>query len=201
VNQGYAVLAVNNRGSSGYGKTFFHLDDLKHGEHDLQDIVYGKKYLQSLDWIADERIGVMGGSYGGYLTMAAMAFTDEFKVGINIFGVTNWVRTLESIPPWWESFRESLYAELGDPAVDGERLRRISPVFHGDKVKKPVLVVQGANDPRVLQVESDEMVAAIKKNGVPVEYVLFPDEGHGFVKKANRITAQQAYLKFLQTYL
>lgn len=201
VNQGYAVLAVNNRGSSGYGKTFFHLDDLKHGEHDLQDIVYGKKYLQSLDWIADERIGVMGGSYGGYLTMAAMAFTDEFKVGINIFGVTNWVRTLESIPPWWESFRESLYAELGDPAKDGERLRRISPVFHGDKVKKPVLVVQGANDPRVLQVESDEMVAAIKKNGVPVEYVLFPDEGHGFVKKANRISAQQAYLKFLQTHL
>lgn len=201
VNQGYAVLSVNNRGSSGYGKTFFHLDDLKHGEDDLQDIVYGKKYLQSLNWVAADRIGVMGGSYGGYLTMAAMAFTDEFKLGINIFGVTNWVRTLESIPPWWESFRESLYAELGDPAKDGERLRRISPLFHGDKVKKPVLVVQGANDPRVLQVESDEMVAAIKKNGVPVEYVLFPDEGHGFVKKANRITAQNAYLAFLQKYL
>ncbi|WP_240224820.1 alpha/beta hydrolase family protein [Rheinheimera hassiensis] len=201
VNQGYAVLAVNNRGSSGYGKTFFHLDDLRHGEDDLQDIVYGKKYLQSLDWVAADRIGVMGGSYGGYLTMAAMAFTDEFKLGINIFGVTNWVRTLESIPPWWEAFRESLYAELGDPAVDGERLRRISPLFHGDKVKKPVLVVQGANDPRVLQVESDEMVAAIRANNVPVEYVLFPDEGHGFLKKSNRITAQQAYLKFLQQYL
>lgn len=201
VNQGYAVLSVNNRGSSGYGKTFFHLDDLKHGEDDLQDIVYGKKYLQSLNWVAPDRIGVMGGSYGGYLTMAAMAFTDEFKLGINIFGVTNWVRTLESIPPWWESRRESLYAELGDPAKDGERLRRISPLFHGDKVKKPVLVIQGANDPRVLQVESDEMVAAIKKNGVPVEYVLFPDEGHGFVKKANRITAQNAYLAFLQKYL
>lgn len=201
VNQGYAVLAVNNRGSSGYGKTFYHLDDLKHGEDDLQDIVFGKKYLQSLNWVATDRIGVMGGSYGGYLTMAAMAFTDEFKVGVNIFGVTNWLRTLESIPPWWESFRESLYAELGDPAKDAERLKRISPLFHGDKVKKPVLVVQGANDPRVLQVESDEMVAAIKKNGVPVEYVLFPDEGHGFVKKANRIKAQQAYLSFLQTHL
>ncbi|MCA1931318.1 S9 family peptidase [Rheinheimera sp.] len=201
VNQGYAVLAVNNRGSSGYGKTFYHLDDLKHGEHDLQDIVYGKKYLQSLDWVATDRIGVMGGSYGGYLTMAAMAFTDEFKVGINIFGVTNWVRTLESIPAWWESFRESLYAELGDPAKDGERLRRISPVFHGDKVKKPVLVVQGANDPRVLQVESDEMVAAIRAQNVPVEYVLFPDEGHGFLKKENRIKAQEAYLAFLQKYL
>ena len=201
VNQGYAILAVNNRGSSGYGKTFFHLDDLRHGEDDLQDIVFGKRYLQSLPWVASDRIGVMGGSYGGYLTMAAMAFTDEFKLGINIFGVTNWVRTLESIPPWWEAFRESLYAELGDPAVDGERLRRISPLFHADKVKKPVLVVQGANDPRVLQVESDEMVAAIRASGVPVEYVLFPDEGHGFLKKANRITAQQAYLKFLQQYL
>lgn len=201
VNHGYAVLSVNNRGSSGYGKTFYHLDDLRHGEDDLQDIVYGKKYLQNLDWVAADRIGVIGGSYGGYLTMAAMAFTDEFEVGINIFGVTNWVRTLESIPPWWEAFRESLYAELGDPAVDGERLRRISPVFHGDKVQKPVLVVQGANDPRVLQVESDEMVAAIRANNVPVEYVLFDDEGHGFLKKSNRIKAQKAYLAFLKQYL
>jgi len=201
VNQGYAVLAVNNRGSSGYGKTFFHLDDLKHGEDDLQDIVYGKKYLQSLNWIDPDRIGVMGGSYGGYLTMAAMAFTDEFKVGINIFGVTNWLRTLQSIPPWWESYRESLYAELGDPAKDADRLKRISPLFHANKVKKPVLVVQGANDPRVLQAESDDMVAAIKKQRVPVEYLLFPDEGHGFVKKANRIKAQQAYVQFLQQYL
>lgn len=201
VNQGYAVLAVNNRGSSGYGKTFFHLDDLKHGEDDLQDIVYGKKYLQSLNWVATDRIGVMGGSYGGYLTMAAMTFTDEFKVGINIFGVTNWLRTLQSIPPWWESYRVSLYAELGDPAKDAARLKRISPLFHADKVKKPVLVVQGANDPRVLQAESDDLVAAIKKQGVPVEYLLFPDEGHGFVKKANRISAQQAYVQFLQKYL
>lgn len=201
VNHGYAVLSVNNRGSSGFGKTFYHLDDRRHGEDDLQDIVYGKYYLQSLDWVDPERIGVMGGSYGGYLTMAAMAFTNEFEVGINIFGVTNWVRTLESIPPWWEAFREALYAELGDPAVDGERLHRISPLFHADQVQKPVLVVQGANDPRVLQVESDEMVAAIRAQGVPVEYVLFPDEGHGFLKRENRITAQQAYLKFLQQYL
>lgn len=201
VNQGYAVLSVNNRGSSGFGKTFFHLDDRRHGEDDLQDIVYGKYYLQSLDWVDPERIGVMGGSYGGYLTMAAMAFTNEFEVGINIFGVTNWVRTLESIPPWWEDFRESLYAELGDPAVDGERLHRISPLFHADRIQKPVLVVQGANDPRVLQVESDEMVDAIRAQNVPVEYLLFKDEGHGFLKRENRITAQQAYLKFLQQYL
>jgi prolyl oligopeptidase len=201
VNHGYAMFGVNNRGSSGYGKTFFHLDDKRHGEDDLQDIVYSKKYLQSLDWVDSDQIVVMGGSYGGYLTMAALAFTDEFDAGINIFGVTNWVRTLESIPPWWESFRQSLYDELGDPATDGERLRRISPLFHAANVKVPVLVVQGANDPRVLQVESDEMVAAIRANNVPVEYVLFPDEGHGFAVKANRITAQEAYLNFLKTHL
>ncbi|WP_417686409.1 S9 family peptidase [Pseudidiomarina gelatinasegens] len=201
VNHGYAMFGVNNRGSSGYGKTFFHLDDKRHGEDDLQDIVYGKKYLQTLDWVDPDRIAVMGGSYGGYLTMAALAFTDEFDAGINIFGVTNWVRTLESIPPWWESFRQSLYDELGDPAVDGERLRAISPLFHADRIKAPVLVVQGANDPRVLQVESDEMVEAIRANNVPVEYVLFDDEGHGFAVKENRIEAQEAYLKFLETYL
>lgn len=201
VNQGYALFAVNNRGSSGYGKTFYHLDDKRHGEDDLQDIVYAKKYLQSLDWVDADKIGVIGGSYGGYLTMAAMAFTDEFNVGVNIFGVTNWVRTLESIPPWWESFRQYLYDELGDPATDKERLMRISPLFHADKIKNPVLIVQGANDPRVLQVESDEMVAEMRKNNVPVEYVLFDDEGHGFVKKQNRITASEAYADFLNKYL
>jgi dipeptidyl aminopeptidase/acylaminoacyl peptidase len=201
VNQGYAIFAVNNRGSSGYGKTFYHLDDKNHGENDLQDIVYGKKHLQTLSWIDADRIGIIGGSYGGYMTMAGMAFTDEFKVGINIFGVTNWLRTLKSIPPWWESFKTALYDEMGDPATDEERLRRISPLFHADKIKNPVLVVQGANDPRVLQIESDEMVAAIKANNVPVEYVLFDDEGHGFRKKANRITASNAYLAFLQKYL
>ena len=201
VNHGYAIFAVNNRGSSGYGKTFFHLDDKKHGEHDLQDIVYGKKYLQTLDWVDTENIGIMGGSYGGYMTMAGMAFTDEFKVGIDIFGVTNWQRTLTSIPPWWESFKKYLYDEMGDPATDGDRHRKISPLFHAEKIKNPVLIVQGANDPRVLQVESDEMVAAIRKNNVPVEYVLFEDEGHGFRKKVNRITASDAYLKFLKTYL
>ncbi|MCJ8320530.1 MAG: alpha/beta fold hydrolase [Colwellia sp.] len=201
VNQGYAIFAVNNRGSSGYGKTFFHLDDKKHGEDDLQDIVYGKKYLQSLDWIDGKRIGIIGGSYGGYMTMAALAFTDEFKVGIDIFGVTNWQRTLTSIPPWWESFRKSLYDEMGDPATDGERHKRISPLFHAQNIKSPVLIVQGANDPRVLQVESDEMVSEIRKNNVPVEYVLFSDEGHGFTKKVNRIKASDAYLAFLQKYL
>lgn len=202
VNHGYAILAVNNRGSSGYGKTFFHLDDKKHGTDDLQDIVYGKKYLQTLNWVDGDKIGIMGGSYGGYMTAAALTFTpEEFKAGINIFGVTNWVRTLNSIPPWWESFRKSLYDEMGDPATDGERHRAISPLFHAKNVTKPLMVIQGANDPRVLQVESDELVEAVKANGVPVEYVLFDDEGHGFTKKVNRIKASNAYLQFLNKYL
>jgi dipeptidyl aminopeptidase/acylaminoacyl peptidase len=202
VNHGYAVLAANNRGSSGYGKTFFHMDDKRHGEVDLDDIVYGKKYLASLDWVDGERIGIIGGSYGGYMVGAALAFRpDEFDVGINIFGVMNWVRTLESIPPWWASFRESLYDEMGDPATDAERHRRISPLFHAKNIRVPLLVVQGANDPRVLQVESDEIVAAVRANGVPVEYVLFPDEGHGFTKRENRIRASDAYVKFLGGYL
>jgi len=201
VNNGYGICRINNRGSSGYGKTFNHLDDKKHGEDDLQDVVYNKKYLQTLDWVNKDKIGVMGGSYGGYLTMAAMAFTDEFKVGVNIFGVTNWVRTLKSIPAYWESFRKSLYDELGDPATDEERLHRISPVFFGHQVKSPVLVVQGVNDPRVIKIESDEMVESIRSGGTHVEYLLFDDEGHGFSKKKNRIEASDKYLQFLDEYL
>ena len=202
INHGYGVFAVNNRGSSGYGKTFFHLDDKNHGENDLQDIVYGKNYLQTLDWIDKDKIGIMGGSYGGYMTAAALAFEpDEFKVGIDIFGVTNWVRTLESIPPWWESYKKALFDEMGDPATDGERHRAISPLFHAQNITKPLMVIQGANDPRVLKIESDELVEKVKQNGVPVEYVVFDDEGHGFRKKQNRITASEAYVKFLDTYL
>ena len=202
VNHGYAILAANNRGSSGYGKTFYHMDDRRHGEEDLQDIVFGRKFLETLDWVDGDRIGVIGGSYGGYMVAAALAFEPEaFDVGINIFGVTNWVRTLQSIPPWWEAFKEALYDEMGDPATDAERHRRISPLFHADNIVKPLLVIQGANDPRVLQVESDELVAAVQANEVPVEYVVFPDEGHGFRKKENRIAASEAYVRFLNTYL
>ena len=202
VNHGYAVLGANNRGSSGYGKTFNHLDDRRHGEEDLQDIVYGRTYLESLDWVDGSRVGIIGGSYGGYMVAAALAFEPEvFDVGIDIFGVTNWQRTLANIPPWWESFKESLYDEMGDPATDAERHHRISPLFHAQNIVKPLLVVQGANDPRVLQVESDELVAAVQANEVPVEYLVFPDEGHGFRKRDNRITASDAYVKFLDIYL
>jgi dipeptidyl aminopeptidase/acylaminoacyl peptidase len=203
VNHGYAVLAVNNRGSSGYGKTFYQMDDLNHGEKDLQDCVEGKNWLATQSEIDGDKIGIIGGSYGGYMTMAALTYTpEEFDVGVNLFGVTNWMRTLKSIPPYWESMREALYLELGDPfSADSVRLKQISPLFHTDKVTKPLIVLQGAQDPRVLQVESDEIVAGVRKNGVPVEYVLFEDEGHGFVKKQNQIESYSRILKFLDIYL
>ena len=203
VNHGYAVLAVNNRGSSGYGKTFFQMDDLNHGDKDLKDCVEGKNWLAQQPEIDAEKIGIIGGSYGGYMTMAALTYTpEEFAVGVNLFGVTNWIRTLRSIPPWWEAQKEALYLELGDPnSADSVRLRKISPLFHTDKVTKPLIVLQGSKDPRVLQVESDEIVAGVRKNGVPVEYVLFEDEGHGFVKKKNQIEAYSKVLEFLDVYL
>ncbi|WP_109852233.1 S9 family peptidase [Aquimarina sp. AU58] len=203
VNHGYAVLAVNNRGSSGYGKTFYKMDDRNHGDKDLKDCVAGKDWLAKQDIVDADKIGIIGGSYGGYMTMAALTYTpEEFKVGVNIFGVTNWLRTLKSIPPWWESFKEALYTEMGDPnTADSVRLRQISPLFHTEKVTKPLIVLQGAKDPRVLKVESDEIVEGVKKSGVPVEYVLFEDEGHGFVKKENQIEAYGRILKFLDKYL
>jgi dipeptidyl aminopeptidase/acylaminoacyl peptidase len=202
VNHGYAVIAVNNRGSSGYGKTFFKMDDLKHGEEDLSDCVEAKKFLAATGYIDEKKIGIIGGSYGGYMVLAALAFRpEEFAVGVDIFGVANWVRTLKSVPPWWESFREALYKEMGNPATDEEYLRRISPLFHPDKITKPLIVLQGANDPRVLKVESDEIVEAVKKNGVPVEYIVFDDEGHGFVKKENEIEGYKAILDFLDKHL
>ena len=202
LNNGYALFAVNNRGSSGYGKTFFAADDRKHGREPLWDCVDAKEYLKTLDWVDQDRIGILGGSYGGYMVLAALAFEpDEFVCGVDIFGVANWILTLENIPPYWESFRQALYAEIGHPVEDEEFLRATSPVFHGDKITKPLMVLQGANDPRVLQRESDDMVAAIRANGGTVDYIVFDDEGHGFRKSTNRIKGFNAMLGFLETHL
>ncbi|MEA2107573.1 MAG: prolyl oligopeptidase family serine peptidase [Bacteroidota bacterium] len=202
VNHGYAIIAVNNRGSSGYGKTFYAMDDRKHGDHDLKDCIYAKDYLAKTGWVDTNKIGIIGGSYGGYMVAAALTFTpEEFNVGVNIFGVTNWLRTLKSIPSWWEAQREALYKELGDPAVDSAYLYKISPLFHAENIQRPLMVLQGANDPRVLKVESDEIVEAAKANDVPVEYVVFDDEGHGFRKKENEIEAYGKILEFLDRHL
>jgi dipeptidyl aminopeptidase/acylaminoacyl peptidase len=201
-NHGYVVLGINNRGSSGYGKSFYTADDGKHGREPLWDCIEAKKYLASLPYVDPDRIGIAGGSYGGYMTLAALAFhPEEFDVGVNIFGVSNWLRTLESIPPWWESQREALYQEIGNPTTQRDFLMETSPLFHADKITKPLIVLQGANDPRVIQAESDDIVEAVRKNGVPVEYVLFEDEGHGFSKKANQIRGYGAMLAFLDQHL
>ena len=202
VNHGYVILGINNRGSSGYGKSFFIADDKKHGHEPLWDCVAGKKYLQTLPYVDPDRIGILGGSYGGYMTLAALTLQpDVFAVGVDLFGISNWVRTLESIPKWWEAQREALYAEIGDPVKDRQMLLEVSPLFHADKIVRPLMVLQGANDPRVIKPESDDIVAAAKKNGVPVEYVVFPDEGHGFSKKTNQISGWKAILDFLDKYL
>jgi len=202
VNRGYVVFAINNRGSSGYGKTFFRMDDRRHGDADLRDCIASKAFLVSTGFVDPDRIGIAGGSYGGYMVLAALAFhPEEFAVGVDIFGVANWVRTLKEIPAWWESFRQALYAEIGDPAKDEAYLRKISPLFAAQNISRPLIVLQGANDPRVHKIESDEMVAAARAGGTPVEYIVFDDEGHGFRRKENRIRGYQAILDFLDTHL
>ncbi|HEY5591834.1 MAG TPA: alpha/beta fold hydrolase [Paludibacter sp.] len=203
VNHGYAVLAVNNRGSSGYGKTFYKMDNRDHSNGDLKDCIWGKKWLTQQNYIDSTAIGIYGGSYGGCMVLGALAFhPEEFKVGVDLFGVANWLRTLRSIPAYWESGRKALYEEMGDPySADSVRLKNISPLYNYQKIIKPLIVFQGANDVRVLPIESDEIVAGVKKNGVPVEYVVFPDEGHGFVKKENQITTAKRTLEFLDKYL
>lgn len=201
VNHGYGVYAINNRGSSGYGKTFFHMDDRKHGDADLDDVVASKGMLAETGWVDPDRIGILGGSYGGYMTLAALTFRpDAFEAGVDLFGISNWHRTVTNIPPWWESFRDALEDEMGD-FDDEEFFKAKSPLFHADSIRKPLMVLQGANDPRVLQVESDQIVEAVRANGVPVEYVLFEDEGHGFTKKDNREEGWRKVLAFLDEHL
>jgi dipeptidyl aminopeptidase/acylaminoacyl peptidase len=202
-NHGYVVLAVNNRGSGGYGKSFDKQDDKRHGEADLDDIVWAKRYLAGLGYVDTNRVAIAGGSYGGYLTLAGVTFRPQaFAAGVDFFGISNWVRTLRSVPAWWEAFRKALYDELGDPnSADSVRLYRISPLFHADQIVKPLLVLQGANDPRVLKVESDQIVDAVHKRGGVAEYVVFPDEGHGFIKKENNIKAYRTALEFLDRYV
>ncbi|TKG94351.1 S9 family peptidase [Puteibacter caeruleilacunae] len=202
-NHGYAILAVNNRGSSGYGKSFARMDDLKHGDVDLRDCIDAKSYLAQLDYVDADNIGIIGSSYGGYITMAALSLhPEEFKIGVNLFGITNLMRTLKSIPPYWEAYRKALYAEMGNPfTVDSIRLKKMSPLFSADKINKPLFVAQGANDPRVLRAESDDIVNEVRENGIAVEYLLFEDEGHGFRKKENEIKAYDRILKFLDKYL
>lgn len=202
VSHGYTVYEINNRGSSGSGKRFYHLDDHRHGRDDLDDVVASKKMLERSGFVDPERIAVMGASYGGYLTLAALTFRPtEFAAGVNIYGVSNWVRLLQNTPVWWEDLRRLLKGEMGDWEADPDSFHAISPVFHAERIERPLLVLQGANDPRVLPVESEDIVARVRANGVPVEYLAFPDEGHSFQKTANQVVAYRTILQFLERHL
>lgn len=202
VNDGYVVYEINNRGSSGSGKTFYHMDDHRHGDADLDDVVASKRMLAETGYVDPERVAIMGDSYGGYMTLAGLTFRpEEFAAGVNLYGVSNWVRLLQNTPPWWTDLNRLLKSEMGDWEADKEYLRKISPLFSADRIVKPLLVLQGENDPRVLPVESEDIVAAVREKGVPVEYISFPDEGHGFRKKANRIVAYRAIKAFLDKHL
>lgn len=202
VNHGYPILCVNNRGSSGYGKSFYKSADHKHGEADLDDCIWAKHFLVGTGNIDKNKIGIIGGSYGGYMALAALAFRpSEMAVGVDICGVSNWVRTLSNIPSWWETKRDFLYNKIGNPETEEAYLASISPVFHADKIRKPLLVIQGANDPRVLRIESDQIIEEVNKTGVPNQYVIFEDEGHGIIKKENRKKVANIILEFLDKHL
>ncbi|QSQ23088.1 S9 family peptidase [Pyxidicoccus parkwayensis] len=202
VNAGYVVLAPNNRGSTGYGKTFVAADDQKHGKEPLRDIVEARKYLASVPYVDGSRVGVLGASYGGYMVLAALAFhPDAFDVGVDAFGPSDWVSMLKNMPPHWESFRQALYQEVGNPDTQEEMLRAISPLHSAYMIRKPLLVIQGANDPKVPKAQSDQMVEALKKNHIPVEYLVLPDEGHGFSSKQSELDSSTRIRGFLDTYL
>lgn len=203
-DRGYAVLQPNFRASGGFGKAFLNAGDKQWGRLMQDDITWGVKYLIS-EGIADpKRIGIMGGSYGGYATLAGLAFTpDIYACGVDIVGPSNLFTLLESIPAYWEAGRKWLYEMTGDPDTEEgkELLKSSSPLFSADKIVKPLMIVQGANDPRVKKAESDQIVEALKANGHPVTYLLAEDEGHGFRKPLNRMALYAEIEKFFANNL
>jgi dipeptidyl aminopeptidase/acylaminoacyl peptidase len=199
-NRGFAVLQPNFRASGGYGKDFLNAGDLQWGKLMQDDITWGVKHLIN-EGIADpSKVVIMGGSYGGYATLAGLAFTPEvFAAGIDIVGPSNIFTLLESVPAYWEAGRAFLYGMVGDPNTpEGEKLiREASPLFSADKINKPLLIIQGANDPRVKKAEADQIVIALRDKGKPVTYLLADDEGHGFSKPVNKMAMYAEVEKFL----
>ena len=203
-NRGYAVLQPNFRGSTGYGKKFIDAGNKQWGDKMQDDITWGVKYLVA-EGIADpKRVGIMGGSYGGYATLAGVTFTpDLYAAAVDYVGPSNLITLLETIPPYWEAARQIFYQRMGDPTnAEGKaQLERQSPLNSATKIKTPLLVVQGANDPRVNKREADQIVIALRDRGFPVEYIVAPDEGHGFARPVNNMamfaTAEKFFAKFL----
>jgi dipeptidyl aminopeptidase/acylaminoacyl peptidase len=203
-NRGYAVLQMNFRGSTGYGKQFLNAGNNQWGDRMQDDVTAGAKHLIA-EGIADpKRVGIMGGSYGGYATLAGVAFTpDLYSAAVSIVGPSNLITLLETIPPYWEAGRKIFHKRMGDPTTpEGKKqLERQSPLNSASKIKTPLLVAQGANDPRVKQAESDQIVIALRDRGFPVEYVVAPDEGHGFARPVNSMALFAAAEKFFSKHL
>lgn len=199
-NRGYAVLQPNFRASGGYGKEFLNAGDLQWGKLMQDDITWGVKYLISEGIANKDKVAIMGGSYGGYATLAGLAFTpDLYACGVDIVGPSNIFTLLESIPAYWESGRAFLYGMVGDPNTEEgkKRMHEASPLFSADKIVKPLLIIQGANDPRVKKAEADQIVIALRDKGKQVSYLLADDEGHGFAKPINRMAMFAETEKFL----
>jgi dipeptidyl aminopeptidase/acylaminoacyl peptidase len=203
-NRGYAVLQPNFRGSTGYGKTFLNAGNKQWGDLMQDDVTWGVKHLVA-DGTADpKRVGIIGGSYGGYATLAGVAFTpDVYAAAVSIVGPSNLITLLNSIPPYWEAGRKIFHIRMGDPTTpEGkQQLERQSPLNSASKIKTPLLVVQGANDPRVKKAESDQIVVALRDRGFPVEYIVAPDEGHGFARPVNNMAMFATAEKFLAKHL
>lgn len=203
-NRGYAVLQINFRGSTGYGKKFLDGGNKQWGDLMQDDITWGVKHLVSQGIVDSKRVGIMGGSYGGYATLAGLAFTpDVYAAGVAIVAPSNMITLLESVPPYWEAIRTMFYERMGNPNTkEGlEQMKRQSPLFSADKIKTPLLVVQGKNDPRVNIRESDQIVVALRDRNFPVEYMVAPDEGHGFARPVNNMAMIAKSEKFLAQYL
>src|SRR5689334_8080005 len=203
-NRGYAVLSPNFRASTGYGKKFLNAGNLQWGRTMQDDITWGVKYLVDKGISDPKRVGIFGGSYGGYATLAGVAFTpDVYAAAVDLFGPSNLITLLDSIPPYWESIRKTFHVRMGDPNTpDGKALlKERSPLSSADKIKTPLLIAQGANDPRVNHAESEQIVIALRDRGFPVEYLLIPDEGHGFARPVNNMASVMATEKFFAKYL
>jgi dienelactone hydrolase len=203
-NRGYAVLSPNFRASTGYGKKFLNAGNKQWGRLMQDDITWGVKYLVDKGISDPKRIGIYGGSYGGYATLAGVAFTpDLYAAAVDLFGPSNLITLLDSIPPYWEPIRKMFHVRMGDPTTpEGKALlMERSPLTSANKIKTPLLIAQGANDPRVNHAESEQILVALRDRGFPVEYLLIPDEGHGFARPVNNMASVMAAERFLAKYL
>lgn len=201
-NRGYAVLQINFRGSTGYGKQHLNAGNREWGRKMHLDLLDGKQWAIDSGFVDPAKVAIYGGSYGGYATLAALAFTpEEFCCGVDVVGPSNLITLMQTLPPYWNPMKAQMDLRIGCLETEPDFLRECSPLFKASQITKPLLIAQGANDPRVKQAESDQIVDAMRANNLPVEYLLFPDEGHGFALPQNRMKFYAATEAFLARYL